>query len=444
MAAKSHNGSLPTARGNPSKKIFVAVLTKDLDLADAIIELVDNSIDGARREGASTSFKKYEITLTFNENQFQIRDNCGGLSAKLAKDVALCFGRPDDAKPEKGLVGVFGVGLKRAIFKIGKAFSIKSVTSRSRFTVEDSYDDWLNRKDSWDFEFTEYEENAEQQDEVGTTITVTDVHEPISAELSTRLFESDLISRIADAQRELLQRDLKIVVNAIPVTVNPIVLKLSKHITPAFRSLHIPVPRTNEHIDTRIYAGITDSEPKAAGWYVFCNGRLILRADQTTKTGWGETGNVNIPRIHNQFARFRGYVFLSSENQENLPWTTSKNGLDVESVAYKKVRPYLVEMTRPVITFLNELDAEKDLDDKPLHDAIEQSPNVPLPTLKPNETFDYRRTADRPEEKLITISFKRPSRVVQKVKNRLAVGSNKEVGEEVFAYYCRYEKIKNE
>lgn len=432
-----------SARGLPSKRIFVTVLTKDLDLVDAIIELVDNAVDGARRAGAKSDFSKYLITLTLSGSKFEIHDNCGGLPADLAEKSALCFGRPDDVKPEKGLVGVFGVGMKRGIFKIGKRFKVTSTTSTSHFTVEEHYDNWVKRP-SWDFNFTEYEDEEKQAGPFGTTITVTDLHDPIAAEMTTKLFQSDLVARVSDAQRELIRDGLRILVNAVPATINPIVLKASPSIKPAFRELTVPVPKTQEHIATRIYAGIADSEPKAAGWYVFCNGRMVLRADQSTKTVWGQIGDVNIPKIHNQFSRFRGYLFMASNSQEHLPWTTSKNGLDVESVVYKKIRPMLVEMTRPVITFLNSLDAEKDSDENPLHDAVEQSTNTPLPQIATNETFEYMTSTARREDRLATISFKRPIKVVQKVKDRLEVTSNKEVGEEVFAYYCRYEKIKNE
>ena len=35
----------------PTKDFFISMLTRDLDLQDAIIELIDNSIDGIKRNG---------------------------------------------------------------------------------------------------------------------------------------------------------------------------------------------------------------------------------------------------------------------------------------------------------------------------------------------------------------------------------------------------------
>ena len=63
-------------------------------------------------------------------------------------------------------------------------------------------------------------------------------------------------------------------------------------------------------VTARIYAGLGRSNPTDAGWYVICNGRLVLAADKSEKTGWGwQTTEMDAssgtPRFHNQFARFR-------------------------------------------------------------------------------------------------------------------------------------------
>ena len=40
------------AQTTPSKAFFVSMLTRDIDLQDAILDLLDNCIDGAVRSGA--------------------------------------------------------------------------------------------------------------------------------------------------------------------------------------------------------------------------------------------------------------------------------------------------------------------------------------------------------------------------------------------------------
>ena len=34
---------------NPTKEFFISMLTRDIDIRAAILELIDNSIDGAKR-----------------------------------------------------------------------------------------------------------------------------------------------------------------------------------------------------------------------------------------------------------------------------------------------------------------------------------------------------------------------------------------------------------
>lgn len=35
--------------GNPTKKFFIEMITRDISIEDAIVDLLDNSIDGANR-----------------------------------------------------------------------------------------------------------------------------------------------------------------------------------------------------------------------------------------------------------------------------------------------------------------------------------------------------------------------------------------------------------
>jgi hypothetical protein len=36
--------------GGPQKRFFVSMLTRDIDLDDAILDLIDNSVDGVMRQ----------------------------------------------------------------------------------------------------------------------------------------------------------------------------------------------------------------------------------------------------------------------------------------------------------------------------------------------------------------------------------------------------------
>jgi hypothetical protein len=144
---------------------------------------------------------------------------------------------------------------------------------------------------------------------------------------------------------------------------------------------------------------------------------------------------VGVPKYHGQFARFRGYAFLDSDDSSILPWNTTKTGLNLESAAYRKLRGRLIEITRPVIDFLNNLDAEKDLEaaDNVLSLAITRAPAVTLERITETPAFKYTPPPRRGPA-LATISYKRPQAQSDKLKEALAAHTNKDLGEKSFDY----------
>ncbi len=65
----------------PTKAFFVDMLVRDIPLEQAVLDLVDNSIDGAKRmDGADFQGRKIEIEIS--GDRFRILDNCGGFGRK--------------------------------------------------------------------------------------------------------------------------------------------------------------------------------------------------------------------------------------------------------------------------------------------------------------------------------------------------------------------------
>ncbi|MEO1173140.1 MAG: ATP-binding protein, partial [Myxococcota bacterium] len=122
------------AETRPSKSFFVTMLTRDIDLRDAILDLLDNCIDGAVRSGVATGdehrpYAGYWARLSLSGEQFLLEDNCGGIPIGAARNRAFRLGRPPEAAPAGGdgkTVGVYGIGMKRAIFKLGRNARIAS------------------------------------------------------------------------------------------------------------------------------------------------------------------------------------------------------------------------------------------------------------------------------------------------------------------------------
>jgi hypothetical protein len=429
----------------PTKSLFIQTLTKDIELNDAINDLVDNSVDAAYRLRGKGSFAGLEIKIAYSVKSFSIEDNCGGIDLETAKHVAFRLGRPRDAKPLPGQIGRFGIGMKRAFFKIGRTIVVESTTRSSHLKVPISIADWCkDDDDDWDFKGEMKSDLTNGEGDTGTRIKITGLYPEIIKELSSPLFTTKLIETLEKKHKQSLQQEMRIFVNQTALVGRPFKLKRSENIKPGvfFQTFN---GRTSKPLELTVLAGIDDSNPKEAGWYLCCNGRFILEADQTIKTGWGEVGDkISIPKSHHQFARFRGYAFFECEDPARIPWNSTKTNVDLESPFYKKAREMMIAAARPVIDFLNELDAESDSDEQPLFEAVNAAPSEPvaviLETESQNRSFVGRGIKSPSDpNRLVRIAYSKPLQQVKEVRDKLNVATNKEAGTETFDYYYEYE-----
>ena len=102
------------------------MLTNDVTLNDAIGDLVDNSVDGALSIRKDGRYDGLWVRISVKKDLFRIADNCGGISIDTARNYAFRFGRPSGMEGIPWSLGQFGIGMKRALFKLGKKFKIES------------------------------------------------------------------------------------------------------------------------------------------------------------------------------------------------------------------------------------------------------------------------------------------------------------------------------
>jgi len=434
---------------SPTKNFFISMLTKDIDLIDAILDLVDNSIDGARRLRRDSDYSGITIRIQVDRDHFRIADNAGGIPVKLAEKYVFRFGRPEEMEPTPHSVGQFGVGMKRALFKMGKAFKVDSTTADSHFAVNVDVDEWKNRPDDWNFEFAQLSEGLDNipQDDQGTIIEITNLHGSVSDDFATDAFQTRLAKALSQAHIDGVGKGVHITLNGIPLQVRDLVLKQSDELNPAYKEITYQEKEGDAIVQVKIYAGIADSDPSASGWYVFCNGRLILGAEQTNLTGWGEDNGRTLPKHHNQFARFRGFVFFDSDDSGLLPWNTTKTGVDADSAIFRSVRQEIIRMTRPVIDFLNRLDAEKDSKDdeivatSPLETAVQSAKQLTLSNLNTTYSTFVAPKPNSPVKRVSEgrITYSRPLDKIRRVQQLLQISTNKDVGEMTFDYFLKME-----
>jgi hypothetical protein len=114
-------------------------------------------------------------------------------------------------------------------------------------------------------------------------------------------------------------------------------------------------------VEVEIIAGMAASPPNSiepsereredvSGWYVLCNGRVVVAADRTALTVWGRD---KFPSWHPQYEGFIGVVLFSSKNPSLLPMTTTKRSVDSGSALYRAALPRMRKPTRAWIDYTN-------------------------------------------------------------------------------------------
>jgi hypothetical protein len=444
----------PMIDASPTKEFFIKIITKDISLLDAIKDLVDNCVDGARSLRGNGDFEDLFVHIEVKRDSFLIVDNCGGISVDIATNYAFRFGRAKGAPSVSGSIGQFGVGMKRALFKMGKKFEVKSIAADSRFVLQADVDNWTalvdeHGRERWEFEFAEVSEGeANSQDVRSTTLQVTELYQPVADEFGTDIFVQHLVAGLQQAHAHSLDRGLDIKVNNFELRHRVATLLQSDVIKPIKleKSHRIDDGSTSSVVKLTIYAGISDSNLKDAGWYIICNGREVLGADKTSLTGWetklaGSQGQAT-PGAHGQFSRFRGYAVFESDDAKALPWNTSKSGVDAESKVYQVARLEMVNALRQVVDFLNELDAERDSESSDLRERVNAASPVPLSHIAASASFIApSRTAiasKRPTE--VRVQFNRAIEDVDFAKKYFDVPSATKAGEAVFGYFLERER----
>lgn len=438
---------------SPTKEFFIHMLTRDIPLTRAILDLVDNSVDGARRLRSNGNYDGLWVRMELSADQFRIADNCGGIPVDIARDYAFRFGRPKEAKGTPGSMGQFGVGMKRTFFRLGRHFVVRSATTNSRFTVDVDVDEWLadtGSPENWHFKFKELEVGVRvKEGDTGTVIEVDRLLSNVKDTFALENFRGRLAEELSHAHALTLNSELAITLNSLPIRHDPQQLFVSKHLKPAFLeksyTSHVLVGHRGPPVRVKLYAGVAERSLHDGGWYIFCNGRLILRADQTATTVWGERHQMRA--YHPDFAFFRGYAYFDSNDGALLPWTTTKTGVDADSPIYKAVQREMVEMTKPVLTFLSNLAKERSVDGKqhPLEDAIATAHPTQVQAVTRPSAFTAPPPAPVPAgPRMQRIQYDKPAAEVEKAKQLLKVRSFTAVGERTFDYFMKYEGEEKE
>ncbi|WP_193453085.1 ATP-binding protein [Pseudomonas nitroreducens] len=428
---------------HPTKAFFVDMLVKDIPLEQAVLDLVDNCIDGAKRlaqslPASATPYQGRKVEITFDKEEFRIVDNCGGFSTDIARNYAFRFGRPKEAQQTSHSIGQFGVGMKRALFKFGKHFSVLSATQAEEWAIDVNVPEWESDEENWTFPWSEFSSEVISTESPGTEIVVTDLRSEVAFRFSTSLFSNSIIGLIKSKHRQFIAEGLQVFVNGTRIDATNIYLLMTDKLKPGKDAFEFDLGEAK--VSVSIIVGVGLSSPREAGWYVICNGRVVLEADRRNVTGWGvleeEAGRTMMPAFHNQFARFRGIVSFDSEDSSKVPWNTTKTDVDLDSVVWIKTFHRMLEMMRPVIDFLNELDSDIDeftREKSPLLDHVSKAASArPESITNKSDFIAPARGSIEKGPKYVKIQYSRKLEDVQFLQDALGAPSAKAVGEASF------------
>ena len=346
------------------------------------------------------------VHLRLAADRFEIEDNCGGIPLAEARDYAFNFGRRTGAPPvPPDSIGIYGIGMKRALFKLGKQIEIRSSTKEDSFQTSIPVTKW-EAEDEWEFDIVPGLPLAS----AGTRIKVTQLNPEIGKELIDPVFQNTLSRDISRGYALFMRDGLEITLNSIPINPTYFKLLVGQDFAP-LRTTYM-----DDGVQVEITAGMASPPPKdhtadakiphyrMYGWYVVCNDRVVLTGDKTDRTVWGNDG-FNV--WHNQYNGFLGVVaFHSKDNPAALPWRTTKRDLDLSHPLYRRAISRMKDATKPYLEYTN---ARKDQEERLAHverttepvliDDLELRSEMIVPKLDPPRVqmgnVQYRKPRER-------------------------------------------------
>jgi Histidine kinase-, DNA gyrase B-, and HSP90-like ATPase len=431
-----------TADASPEKRLFISLLTRDITLVDAVLDLIDNSINSAIIQSRANLSKPQDyisllkkkpkrklasVSLTFDENHFQIADTCGGISLKHAEDDVFRFGKELSASEDDtdNRLSVYGIGLKRAIFKIGDHVEMRSGHPKDGFELDLNVKAWERLvQDKWEFPITRH--RGKLDGAFGTKIEIRDLYPDIRRRIADGSFERDLSNRIARSYNYFLQRVVSVSVKG--KVIEPIDIAFGENV--AAQSFVL-----NE-VSCAVMAGISIPKGKfhtaeVAGWYIFCNGRAVAFADKTALTGWGTF----LPNFQPKHRPFIGLVFFTSEQPEKLPWTTTKSSINQESAIWQHALRVMGTTGKQITGYLDKRYSEDGTDITT--DELSQVAGRPESALAAISTRPRTFQTVKKKKNTTSIQFSVKVSEVDEIRSYLGQRSmsNSEVGRHTFDYF---------
>jgi hypothetical protein len=341
-------------------------------------------------------------------------------------------------------VGVYGIGMKRAVFKLGENIRVVSTHLEpegseypNSFSVPIDVASWLaDTEPSWDFDI----EEAEPLPEPGVSIQISTLTPETRSRFEDSAYVMGLRTILSRIYMLPLMQGLQLTVNGDPITGRRLILRNDENFAP-LRNTYEDGVVVVELVAGMFFPPPDDIAPdesargdRDSGWYIICNGRVVIDADRTHLTGWGEN---RLPRWHVQYSGFVGVALFSSINATALPMTSTKRGVDVSAGVYRRALSRMYEPTRSWIDYTNArkeaLEASK---------ALEASAApVEITNIVPSSTVRLPSPPKVPTDRVANVNYSVPLKDMRKLARAFGNANMpyREVGLRSFEYALKFE-----
>lgn len=320
------------------------VLTKDITALESIFELIDNAVDAARdrllaspdlerdKYGLPSRYDGYKVEIRLRANSLVFADNCAGIPKTVLMDRAFVIGAMSNHAYG---IGRFGIGLKRALFRLGTQYRLYTDTGEFR-AVMSFRDAHLKGGDLELF--------ALQRASLGapmTVIRISQLRDRVRHEFDAEAWRAALPTVLSKRYGRYVAKGLTISVNKSEIEPFGPGFRSYKDVKPTSESTVGP-NGVSIYIDTGMHeryrikgeddysktevGSLTDE----FGWYFVCNDRIVEIATHTPNLGWKT-------RWHQEYYGFVGWAYFVAEDPEHLPWDTKKTTIDPHSPAFRAI-----------------------------------------------------------------------------------------------------------
>jgi hypothetical protein len=321
-----------TIEAVPSKRLFLSIIA-DYDLDKAICELVDNALDLWIKNG-KTKPLNVNIDLDSAQQSIDVSDDAGGIPKKELPNI-IGPGRTGNA-PTEQIIGIFGVGSKRAVVALAQDIKIKSRFDSAQTHLVEFDDAWLNTE-SWILPVYDIDEISPNT----TCISLSRLRMQITP---TTIQSLEMYLRTTYAMF-LLDHGVTIKVNGTPV--DPVTFDAWSYPPdfPPHEYSGVITTGDGHQVSVKIIAGLTTESSPAAGEYgvyFYCNDRLIARALKSRDVGFIR-GIAGLP--HPSVSLARVVLFLNGPAQ-CMPWNSSKSGINTNHPVFGSIHDFITAIVK--------------------------------------------------------------------------------------------------